>query len=149
MQLVHENNKSWLYLERYVRFGEVDLAGVIHFQNIFRWCHESWEQSMQLYGLSVENIFPSAYNQKERTEILLPIVHCQANFFLPIKIGDFLEVILTPKKIDSSSFQIETMFRCKGNNVAKGVIKHIAINEESRQRCPLPHSLGLWLESST
>ena len=39
---------SWLVLEKKVKFGDCDSAGVIHFHNLFRWAHESWEESMEI-----------------------------------------------------------------------------------------------------
>ena len=43
--------KNWLMLKRKVRFGDCDSAGVIHFHNLLRWAHESWEESIDIYGI--------------------------------------------------------------------------------------------------
>ena len=42
---------NWLALEKNIKFGDCDSAGVIHFHNLFRWAHESWEESMEIYGI--------------------------------------------------------------------------------------------------
>ena len=34
---------NWLRLERTVRFGDTDAAGVIQFHQLLRWCHEAYE----------------------------------------------------------------------------------------------------------
>jgi hypothetical protein len=34
---------DWLLLCRTVRFGETDAAGVMHFHQLLRWCHEAYE----------------------------------------------------------------------------------------------------------
>ena len=31
---------AWLELRRVVRFGDTDAAGVMHFHQLLRWCHE-------------------------------------------------------------------------------------------------------------
>ena len=40
---------------RSVRFGETDAdqgaAGVMHFQQLLRWCHEAYEESLERFGL--------------------------------------------------------------------------------------------------
>ena len=41
----------WLQLERRVRFGDTDAAGVMHFHQLLRWCHEAWEESLERFGL--------------------------------------------------------------------------------------------------
>ena len=41
------DSTNWLHLNRIVRFGETDAAGVMHFYKLLGWCHESWEASLQ------------------------------------------------------------------------------------------------------
>ena len=91
------NPSDWLIVKRKVRFGDCDSAGVIHFHNLLRWSHESWEESMDIYGIPCQDIFPDLSSIK--TNIIFPIINCEANFFSPIKIGDFLKIKILPKKI--------------------------------------------------
>ena len=51
--------KNWLSLKRTVRFGETDGAGVMHFVQLLKWCHETWEESLEKFGISLNDIFPS------------------------------------------------------------------------------------------
>lgn len=53
------NPNSWLILCRSVRFGETDGAGVMHFQQLLRWCHEAYEESLERFGLNAAEIFPT------------------------------------------------------------------------------------------
>ena len=69
---------DWLILKRKVRFGDCDSAGVIHFHNLLRWSHETWEESIEIYGIPYQNIFPDLSLHKNK--IILPIVNCEANF---------------------------------------------------------------------
>ncbi len=130
-----------------VRFGDSDSAGVVHFHNLFRWCHESWEESLDHYGLNVLDIFPS--DKTKSLSIALPIVHCEANFFSPISIGDQLVIQLLPFKLSSGSFQVEYKFYKRQVNVAQALIRHKAINVETRRTCDLPKDMSRWLEAST
>ena len=99
---------NWLILKRKVRFGDCDSAGVMHFHNLFRWAHESWEESIDIYGIPHQDIFPNFYIPKN--QIILPIVNCEANFLSPIKIGDLLTIKILPKKINNYLFQVNTFF---------------------------------------
>ena len=132
-----------------VRFGDSDAAGVIHFHNVLRWCHESWEESLQNYGIFSCDVFPGSRSSLEDLSVVLPIVHCEADFFKPIKTGDALLVKLVPKRIDLSSFQIETNFYCQHHFVARGLVRHIAIKSKTSERYPLPELIDLWLEASS
>ena len=42
-----------------VRFGETDAAGVMHFQQLLRWCHEAYEESLERFGLEPAALFPT------------------------------------------------------------------------------------------
>ena len=95
---------NWFILKKKVRFGDCDSAGVIHFHNLLRWAHERWEESIDIYGIPCQDIFPDLSSTK--SHIIFPIVNCEANFFSPIKIGDFLKIkisleIADPADIDT------------------------------------------------
>ena len=87
---------DWLILQKKVRFGDCDSAGVIHFHNLLKWSHEAWEESIDIYGIPCQDIFPDFSISK--SQIIFPIVNCEANFFAPIKIGDLLKVKIAPHK---------------------------------------------------
>ena len=41
-----------------MRFGDCDSANVIHFHNLLKWSHEAWEESLDKYGIPLNEIFP-------------------------------------------------------------------------------------------
>ena len=137
---------NWLILKRKVRFGDCDSAGVIHFHNLLRWAHESWEESIDIYGISYQEIFPSSPSQKNK--IILPIVNCEANFLSPIKVGDSLKVKLLPKKINNHLFKVNTFFFKDEINVAEGKIIHCSLDVNSKLKVKLPDQLERWIEAS-
>ncbi len=143
------NSEHWLHLNRSVRFGETDAAGVIHFHNLLRWCHEAWEESLQKYGLHSSDVFPNGCELQNKLPVALPIIHCKADFRAPIKTGDHLEIILLPEKIDLDRFQVKSKFQREGENVAIGLVRHVAINPQTRKRCNLPEIINLWIEASS
>ena len=147
--MLTRKSQDWLCAHHIVRFGDTDGAGVIHFHNLLRWCHESWEESLDQYGVKATDIFPSMVYRESPLVIAIPITHCEADFFAPICIGDQLKVDLVPCKLDLSSFQIEYKFHRGTNNVAIACLKHCSINSETRSRCDLPESISRWLEASS
>ena len=138
--------KNWLILKRKVRFGDCDSAGVIHFHNLLRWAHESWEESLDKYGIPHQDIFPDANSHEN--QIIFPIVNCEANFLSPIKIGDLLSIKLFPKKINNHLFQVNTFFLKDEINVAEGKIIHCSLDVDSKLKVKLPDQLERWIEAS-
>ena len=137
---------NWLILKRKVRFGDCDSAGVIHFHNLLRWAHESWEESIDIYGIPHEDIFPNSFSLK--SQIILPIVNCEANFLSPINIGDLLLVKILPKKIKNHLFQVNTIFLKNETNVAEAKIIHCSLDLDSKMKVKLPDQLERWIEAS-
>ena len=137
---------NWLILKRKVRFGDCDSAGVIHFHNLLRWAHESWEESIDKYGIPHQDIFPDANSHEN--QIIFPIVNCEANFLSPIKIGDLLSIKLFPKKINNHLFQVNTFFLKDEINVAEGKIIHCSLDVDSKLKVKLPDQLERWIEAS-
>jgi 1,4-dihydroxy-2-naphthoyl-CoA hydrolase len=179
----------WLRLERRVRFGDTDAAGVMHFHQLLRWCHEAWEESLERYGITAAAVFPGAMpaaaprpapeaparaegnrdgdgNQTSlgtpdpgpaapppRPEaapaaVALPIVHCSADYRQPLYCGDRLLILLEPQRLDPRAFTVTYRFQRDGNEVARGLIHHLAISSDSRRRCDLPEPIQRWLEAS-
>ena len=138
--------KNWLILKRKVRFGDCDSAGVIHFHNLLRWAHESWEESIDIYGIPHQDIFPDANSHK--IQIICPIVTCEAKFLSPIKIGDLLSIKISPKKINNHLFQVNTFFFKDEINVAEGKIIHCSVDVDSKLKVKLPDQLERWIEAS-
>ena len=115
-----------------------------------RWCHEAWEKSMDTYGIKATDIFPSIVDNKSVLPTALPIVHCEADFISPIRIGDELLIQLSPRKLDLRSFEVKYIFlNGQKKNVASALIRHFAIDSEFAQRCSLPEEIDRWIEASS
>ncbi len=136
---------NWLILKRKVRFGECDAAGVIHFHNLLKWSHEAWEESMEKYGIEIDDIFPDG---KSIDKISLPIIKSEANFFRPIKFGDLLSINISPSKITNHLFKVQTTFFKDSSKAAESIIIHCSINPITRVKVPLKENLERWIEAS-
>ena len=112
----------WLQLERRVRFGDTDAAGVMHFHQLLRWCHEAWEDSLERYGIAAADVFPGCRAADDPPTIALPVVHCAADFSRPIHGGDHLVVTLKPTRVDPSQYEVRFLFQLEEADVAQGII---------------------------
>ena len=140
------NPDAWLLLCRTVRFGDTDAAGVMHFQQLLRWCHEAYEESLERFGITAGEVFP---RPNQIPAVALPIVHCQADFLAPLACGDPLTIRLEPHRLDPCEFEVSYSFSSGQRNVARGLTRHLAINSASRKRCSLPDPINRWLEAAS
>jgi 1,4-dihydroxy-2-naphthoyl-CoA hydrolase len=141
---------SWLQLERTVRFGDTDAAGVLHFPRLLHWCHEAYEQSLERFGIAAAEVFPTAAagSTAPVPAVALPVVHCQADYRAPLVCGDALLIRLEPRRLDPGSFELHCTFICGEREAARALTRHLAIEAASRRRCPLPEPINRWLEAS-
>ena len=146
--MTKRNPREWLCLKRTVRFGETDAAGVVHFLQLFKWCHEAWEESLEKYGLVLREIFPTINISTNQFDTALPVVHCEARYFKPIYVGDLINIELYPEKINESSFILRCKLKKNSDEIGITNIKHVSINLITREKNLLPKKINLWLEES-
>jgi len=140
---------TWLQLQRSVRFGDTDAAGVMHFHQLLRWCHEGYEESLELFGLPAASVFPRPEWAGNSPAEALPIVYCQAEFRRPLLTGDLLHISLRPEALGPGGFEVSYSFEREGQPVARGLTRHLAIAASGRQPCALPEGIRRWLEASS
>ncbi|MEB3361340.1 MAG: thioesterase family protein [Synechococcaceae cyanobacterium] len=138
-------SSSFTQLSRTVRFGDTDAAGVMHFHQLLRWCHEAYEESLERYGVDLATIFPSS---DPMPAVALPIVHCSADYRAPLVCGDRLTILVSPERLDPSTFAIHFRFDRGDNTAATALTRHLAIERLSRRRCSLPAPIQRWLEAA-
>jgi 1,4-dihydroxy-2-naphthoyl-CoA hydrolase len=138
-------SSDFLLLCRSVRFGDTDAAGVMHFHQLLRWCHEAYEESLEKFGVSPADLFPQP---GLNLELLLPIVHCSADYLAPLSCGDPLAIALVPKGLNAHSFEVSYSFCSRGEAVANACIRSVCITAIDRKRAPLPAPISRWLAAS-
>lgn len=143
----------WLLIPRTVRFGDTDAAGVIHFHQLLRWCHEAWEESLQRFGIPAAEVFPGCGAGTEPPAVAVPLVHCSADFRRPLHCGDGLQIVLSPRSTGPGGFEVAFELRRDAGppaaeTVATALLRHRAIAASSRRPCALPPALEQWLQAS-
>lgn len=128
-----------------MRFGDTDAAGVMHFHQLLRWCHEAYEESLERFGISSAEIFPTPGHQ---LNLLLPITHCSADFLAPLVCGDPLAIALQPLQLDPTAFEVSYRFSSDGKPVAVGLTRHQCISASERKKTFLSEGMAHWLQAS-
>ncbi len=129
---------------RTIHFSVTDAAGVVYFATLLSICHEAYEYSLQEAGIDLKTFFTGS-------DIAIPIVHADIDFYQPLFCGDRIQVNLTPTQLNETEFEINYQVFNENNSkklIAKATTKHISINPKLRQRTSLSSSIIKWLESN-
>ena len=96
----------------------------------------------------MQEIFPTTQINTSDPEVALPVVHCEANYFQPLYVGDTINIELYPEKINESSFKLRFELKKNGEQIGTTNIKHVSINPITREKCAFSEQINLWLDES-
>lgn len=124
-----------------IRLIDTDATGVLYFSQQFNFAMEAFEEFLKDRGFS--------WKEFRGLEFLLPVVHAEADYSVPLMLGDELEISLTVEKVGTSSIALRYIFRdpIKKQEVGKVNIVHVAVSKETRASMPLPDVLKNILEA--
>ena len=123
-----------------VHFKEVDGAGRLFFTRIFEYCHDVYEDFLSHIGL------PLHIHVAERPWIM-PVVHTEADYFAPMKLGDEIRVEVEILKLGHRSITWQYHFKSQHlTPLATVRIVHVAMDRHTEMSCPLPEEVRTLLE---
>ena len=123
-----------------VRMHDTDMAGILYFARQFRFAHDALEDFVESEtGISFDDVF-------RREKFVFVIVHCEADYFAPLTVGDSLEIRLSVEKIGNSSFTL--FYKIFRKDTLIGTVKtiHVSLNSETRVKIEIPEKLRTSLE---
>lgn len=80
-----------------VRVHDTDMAGILYFPRLYRFVNDGLEDLMESEGYGFFKVF----NDRN---FLCVTVHCEADYYTPLKTGDDIVVHIGVERIGSSSF---------------------------------------------
>lgn len=117
---------------RTVRMGEVDAAGVVYFARFFDFAHEALEDFFHHIGLSFAQVFKEGLYG-------FPLVHTEADFKAPAKLGDQLVINLTIEDLGETSFAVRyAVTGPQGQSLAQLQTRHAWISLKEFRSTPIP-----------
>ncbi|MFZ9881592.1 MAG: acyl-CoA thioesterase [Phycisphaerales bacterium] len=124
-----------------IRLAHTDAAGVLFYPRIFDLEHELFERWLELGGFSVRQML-------ERTLAPTPIVHCEADYRLPVRTGDVLTARLVAVGVGRSGYTLEWTFSRGVDLAMRVLVKRVAIDPVAGESVDLPEKLRAWLLAS-
>lgn len=119
-----------------VRMHDTDMAGILYFPRIFRFAHDALEDFIESEGTNFEQIF-------RHEKFVFVIVHSEADYYVPMKVGDQLEIHLYIERIGNSSFTIAYKIYREPTKELVGSAKtiHVCLESTSRTKIPVPETM--------
>lgn len=124
-----------------VRLYDTDAAGLLFFGNHFRIIHAAYEAYLESAGLGMGDIIRGG-------ELLLPIIHAEADYYEPMFVGDKLTVELTADEPTTHSYTLNFLLK-NGEGRKVGAVRtvHVCLDNTSREKTPLPDKLRAVLKA--
>lgn len=115
----------------------MDLVGLLYFPRKFRFVHDALEDFMANAGIPFEHLF---YQEG----FLFVVVHCEADYYVPMHLGDLLEIHLGCSHIGTTSFSLSYRIMRKGENEKESIelgrakTTHVVLDKVERKKIAIP-----------
>lgn len=105
-----------------VRLHDTDGAGVMFFAHLLRHAHDAYEAFLASHDMSLAKLI--------EVGVQLPIVHCEADFREPMRLGDRVTVTQELAKLGGRSFTLRYRFIGEtGEQLAVARTVHVTTGE--------------------
>ena len=118
-------------INRKVHLFEVDAAGVIFFGNVYNIAQEAFEFMIEKFDMPVASII-------YQSEIIYPIIHSQAEYFSPIRLGQELTINVYLGKISESSFTLVYEMLSEHALLTRVKTIQVAVNKKKWEKSAIP-----------
>ena len=118
--------------ERRVPLSYVDAAGRIFFPRLLEWAHQVQEGFLYARGIPLSRWLDSGPH--------FPVVHAEADYLRPLRLGDLTRVELRVEHLGLTSFRFGYRFLVGGDVHATARTVHVAVDPGRGSR-PLPETL--------
>lgn len=123
-----------------VRMHDTDMAGILYFPRQFRFAHDALEDFVESLGFSFDQVF-------HKEKFVFVIVHAAADYFIPLRVGDRLEVHLSIGHIGETSFTVlYNIYKTDKTLAGKAKTIHVTLESELRKKIPIPAKFRHLLE---
>lgn len=116
-----------------VYFYDADPAGIIFYANIFRFAHVAFEDFIRSQVIERDYFFDRDY--------ALPVLHTEADYSRPIKVGDELRAEVFISQLRKSSFEVCCRFYQNDQFAASTKTVHVCVSMKKFEKIELPDDL--------
>ena len=121
-----------------VRLPLTDAAGVLFYARIFELEQELFERWLELGGFSLREMLDGRFPPT-------PVVHCEADYRMPVRCGDRLTARIHAIEIGRSAFTLSWKFSLGDAQAMAVRVKRVAIDRRAGESTDLPEAFREWL----
>ncbi|MBI2743149.1 MAG: acyl-CoA thioesterase [Chlamydiales bacterium] len=118
-----------------IHLRDTDATGVLYFAEQFRLCLEAFENYLGESQLPLQKLI-------DESAFLLPIVHAESDYALPLYAGDEISIALSVGKIGTTSFTLQYKLFKQGKEAGHASIVHVTVSQETQKPVPIPEKLS-------
>jgi hypothetical protein len=124
-----------------IRLPHTDAAGVIFYPRIFEIEEELFERWLELGGFSVRAMIDGRLAPT-------PIVHCEADYRMPLRVGDRVTAALSGVAVGRSGYTLAWQFSLPSGIAISARVKRVAIDLAAGESVALPEAFRAWIEET-
>lgn len=114
-------------------FYDCDPAGIIFYASLLKIAHTAYEKFLT-------QIIPNR-NFFFDEELVLPIVHCEADYYKPLKAFDEIDVSVLVREVKDNSFELNYKFEIDKKLYAEAKTVHVCVDKKKFEKTNLPNQL--------
>jgi len=123
-----------------IQLYHTDAAGILFYSRLFDLAFEAFNAFLQSLNISVAWII-------RESDFLMPYVHAEADYLIPLKVGDEVVFHLKIERIGNSSFVVHYAVHLGDQTAATIKTVHVTIDKLGKHKIDLPEKLRQALES--
>lgn len=124
-----------------LRIPDTDCAGVLYHGALFRILNDCFEAFLESRGVSLRMIFLEK-------NYILPVVHVEADYSKPIRLGDQLTIQLQVGRPGNSSLFLEySLLNSSSELAASARVVHVSVSKESGKAIALPDEIKVLVKA--
>ncbi|MEO8274738.1 MAG: thioesterase family protein [Thermoanaerobaculia bacterium] len=118
----------------HVRFGDIDLAGIVYYPRFMHFCHVAMEE---FFDAIVGVDYPTFLTEHR---LGLPVIHLETDYHRPLRYGEKVEIEVAIERVGGSSVHWRYRFLREGSDrpSAECRIVTVCVSVESFQKAALP-----------
>jgi 1,4-dihydroxy-2-naphthoyl-CoA hydrolase len=118
-------------IQRDIRFQDVDAAGIVFFARFFDLFHDAYVAFLSARGAPLPDALASR-------RWAAPLVHAEADFLVPARFGDVVDVALVLGRLEGSRLSIGYRMSRQEMPCALGATVHVFVDPNSFRRVEPP-----------
>ena len=124
-----------------ISFYDCDPAGILFYANLFKFAHKAYEALISSFDLPI--------NYFENNEYVVPIIHAEGDYYIPMKPGVEINVSVEVTQIRKSSFELSYKFINNNSKVCAEVkTVHVFVDKKSFEKISIPVQVLKKIESN-